>query len=92
MLFPEGGRYLDDKIHAFFYGFAMIAKETGRPVVPVILLNINKAYPPGSFFVYDYPIHIIIGEPFIMQKDETEDQFVHRVHKWFVEQMSSNGE
>lgn len=87
MLFPEGGRFIDDRIHSFFFGFAMLAKETQRPVVPVLLVNVNRAYPPGSFLIHQYPIHILIGEPFHMKKNETEEEFVDRVYAWFVEHM-----
>ena len=89
LLFPEGGRYTDDRIHSFFYGFAMLAKETKRPVVPVLLVNVNRVYPPRCFLIHQYPIHILIGEPFFMKIDETEEEFVERVHAWFVTKMKS---
>ena len=85
LLFPEGGRYIDGKIHNFFYGFAILAKETGRPVIPVMMYNLNKAYPPGAFLIHDYPIRIVIGSPFMYRSDETEDEFVQRVHTWFMD-------
>lgn len=90
LIFPEGGRYTDNTIHHFFAGFAMLATDTGRPVVPVAMLNVNKAYPPYSFLVHPYPIKIVIGKPFFIQKDESEEQFIKRVHAWFVEQMEKN--
>jgi 1-acyl-sn-glycerol-3-phosphate acyltransferase len=85
LLFPEGGRYIDNKIHNFFYGFAILAKEAGRPVIPVMMYNLNKVYPPGSFLIHYYPIRVIVGSPFNFKPDETEDEFVQRVHAWFVE-------
>ena len=89
MLFPEGGRYTDDRVHSFFYGFAMLAKETKRPVIPVFLINVHRVYPPRSFLIHQYPIHILVGEPFFMKSDETEEQFVDRVYAWFVSKMKS---
>lgn len=86
ILFPEGGRHTDGKIHNFFYGFAFLAKELGRPVVPIFMKNVNKAYPPGSFWLHQYPITIIIGKPFMYQQGESEEEFVQRVRAWFVEQ------
>ena len=35
MIFPEGQRYSDDKVHDFFGGFVILAKKMGRPLVPV---------------------------------------------------------
>jgi len=85
ILFPEGGRYIDGEIHSFFYGFAILAQGTGRPVVPVIMHNPGKVYPPYAFFIHPYPLEIIIGKPFIFKQEETERDFVDRVHAWFIE-------
>lgn len=83
MIFPEGGRILDDQVRDFFYGFAVIAKEVQRPVIPVMLINVGRVYPPGSFLVHYYPIKIIVGKPFFLQEHESLDDFVKRVHGWF---------
>lgn len=87
MIFPEGGRYVDDTIHPFFSGFAIIAQKTGRPVIPVFMKNLNKAFPPYSRWIYNYPVTITIGEPMKMQENENERTFVHRVRQWFEQQM-----
>lgn len=86
MLFPEGGRYIDGEIHSFFYGFAILAQGTGRPVVPVMMHNVGKVYPPYAFLVQPFPIRLVIGKPFIVQNGESEEEFVRRVHAWFLEQ------
>jgi 1-acyl-sn-glycerol-3-phosphate acyltransferase len=85
LLFPEGGRYIDNKIHKFLYGFAVLAKRTGRPVVPVLMKNVGKVYPPSAFWIARHPISITIGEPFYFKPDETDDEFVLRVRDWFVQ-------
>lgn len=90
MIFPEGGRYTDGKVHNFFYGFAVLAKKLHRPVVPVCMHNLGKVYPPYSFFVYNYPIKVIIGEPMHFKENETEEQFLQRVHAWFLAQNGDN--
>lgn len=90
MIFPEGARYIDGKIHSFFGGFGVIAKKTGRPVVPVCILGINKAYPPDTFWVYWYPITVIVGKPFKYEENDTDESFKQRVQGWFVEQMEQN--
>ena len=86
MIFPEGARYTDDKVHEFFGGFVMIAKKTGRPVIPVYINGVNKVYPPESILVYWYPITVTVGEPFVLQQDESDEHFKQRVYNWFVEQ------
>lgn len=87
MIFPEGGRYIDGNIHEFFNGFVLLAKKMGRPVVPVCITGVNKAYPPESFFVYWNPITVTVGPAFVYQTGETDDEFKNKVHAWFVEQL-----
>jgi 1-acyl-sn-glycerol-3-phosphate acyltransferase len=87
MIFPEGSRYTDGKIHDFFGGFVMLAKKIGRPVVPVCICGVNKVYPPESLLVYWHPITVVVGTPFVIQPDESDEQFKRRVHSWFVNQM-----
>lgn len=88
LLFPEGGRYIDGKIHDFFAGFAMIAKKLQQPVVPVIIRNAGKVYPPHSFLFYPHVIEIEIGDPFTVQEEETNVQCAQRAREWFVERNS----
>ncbi len=85
MIFPEGGRFNDGQVHNFFYGFAILAKDTKRPVVPVMLYNLGNIYPPGTFLIRNYPIEIVIGKPFIFKSEESDQDFVQRVHAWFLE-------
>ncbi|MDR3551038.1 MAG: 1-acyl-sn-glycerol-3-phosphate acyltransferase [Candidatus Babeliales bacterium] len=86
MIFPEGGRFTDGKIHDFFAGFAMLARKTGLPVVPVCMFGLNKAYPPKKFLIRRIPITVIVGKPFVIGEDETDEEFKNRVHAWFVQQ------
>jgi len=86
MIFPEGGRYTDGDIHKFYSGFAMLAKQLDRPVVPVRILGVEKVYPPGSFWIHRHPITMIVGKPMRMEEGEGEDTFKKRVHQWFLDQ------
>lgn len=84
LLFPEGGRYTDGTIHDFFGGFVILAKQTGRPVIPVLMRNMGKVYPPHSFLVHRYPVEVLIGAPLQIEPEETDEQFAERAHAWFV--------
>ena len=86
IFFPEGGRYVDGRIHDFFAGFAILAKKARLPVVPIYIKNLNKVYPPDSFWVYYNQVDVVIGEPLHMQKDEGERDFTDRVRSWFLKQ------
>lgn len=85
LLFPEGGRFIDGEVHDFFRGFVILAKQTGRPVVPVLLRNLGKVYPPHSFLIYRYPVEMLIGAPLRIESEETDEQFAQRAYAWFVE-------
>ncbi len=85
-MFPEGQRHTDGVVHEFMNGFVTLAKKTGRPVVPVCILGVNKAYPPNTFWVEWYPISVIIGKPFVYSSQETDEEFKERVFDWFERQ------
>ena len=86
MIFPEGRRYTDGKIHDFYGGFAILAKKTGLPVVPVRIFNLEKVYPPESFWMHRCPVDVVIGEAMSIREDESDQEFKDRVHDWFVQQ------
>lgn len=85
ILFPEGGRYIDGTIHQFFYGFALLSKATGRPVVPVLICNAGKVFPPGAYLLRPHKVSLHVGKPIYFMPEETDEAFVQRVHAWFVE-------
>jgi 1-acyl-sn-glycerol-3-phosphate acyltransferase len=86
MIFPEGGRFVDDKIHSFYGGFTLLAKKSGFPVMPVRIYNLEKVYPPGTFWIHYYPVKVVIGEPMYIREDEDDEAFKERVYAWFVNQ------
>lgn len=86
MIFPEGGRFNDGTVHDFLRGFAIIARKTGRPVVPVFMPYNGKVYPPRSFFIYRHTLYAKIGEAFTYNENDTDETFSNRVHTWFVKQ------
>ena len=85
LIFPEGKRYSDGKIHNFLPGFAVLAKKLNRPVIPVKIEGTNKILPKKQFIIDSNASHVklIVGKPFWYQKDETEKEFVARVRDWF---------
>lgn len=86
MIFPEGSRFNDGAVHKFFRGFAILAQDSGRPVVPVFIVNAGKVCPPRTFSIHYAPIHVIIGEPFYLREGESDQEFTKRVHMWFEQQ------
>jgi 1-acyl-sn-glycerol-3-phosphate acyltransferase len=86
MIFPEGARFTDGQMHEFFAGFVIIAKKTGRPVVPVRIFGVHEAYPPDAFLIHFNPITVVVGEPMRMGENEEDDAFKQRVFEWFLAQ------
>lgn len=84
MIFPEGGRYTDGKVHDFYRGFALLARKTGKPVVPVFIKGVNKVYPPDSFIVERHPVTVVVGVPLHIQEEEDDKAFKDRLYAWFV--------
>lgn len=86
MIFPEGGRYIDGDVHELFRGFVILAKKTGRPIIPVRIFGVNKVYPPKTFLVRYHPIKVVIGKPMYYAQEDTDESFKDRVYEWFIEQ------
>lgn len=86
MIFPEGGRFIDGKVHEFFGGFVILAKKTGRPVVPVRIFGAHKAYSPGAFIIRWHKIRVVIGRPLSLKDGESDEAFKQRVYNWFLSQ------
>ena len=87
MIFPEGTRHVDGRVHAFHQGFAFLAKKLNRPVIPIAISGMDKMYPRGSKIIDSSckKVIITIGEPIKMPVGETIEDFVHTVHRWFVD-------
>ena len=88
MIFPEGKRYIDGEIHNFYEGFAVAAKRLNRPVVPVLIKNLNKIFPPDSILIGYEKLEIVIGKPFEYNIENSTEEFKNTVHEWFVGNMN----
>lgn len=83
IIFPEGTRHVAGPVRDFLRGFALIARKTGRPVIPVFMPFNGLVYPPQSFWVYGHPLLVVVGEPMQLGAEESDEAFVARVHDWF---------
>ena len=87
ILFPEGTRHDDGKVHDFHPGFALLAKKLNRPVIPIKTTGLHKIFPKGKFLIKYHeaqPIRIVIGKPIYINENESVQDFANRVHNWFV--------
>lgn len=86
IIFPEGSRFADGKVHDFFSGFVILARRTGRPVIPIFIRDACVVYHPSSWLVRWHRIKVIVGQPFSIYNDESDEAFKQRVYASFVAQ------
>ncbi len=84
VIFPEGGRFTDGKIHDFYSGFITLAQKTNRPVVPILIQGAYKVYPPGTWLLEYHEITVTVGPTFVLEANETSDVFNARVRDWYL--------
>lgn len=89
VIFPEGTRHSDGKVHEFLQGFALIARHTRRPVVPIYMPDNYLVYPSGSFWIYFSPLRAVVGPQFVCEDGESDEVFTARVRGWFLQQEQS---
>src|SRR5665213_4321871 len=81
VLFPEGSRSPDGRIHEFKAGVGHLANDTGTPVVPVHIRGAYQIMPKGQQLPLPGPARVRIGKPMTAQSDEGSRQFTARVEK-----------
>jgi len=64
LLFPEGTRSLDGKIHAFKMGAFKLARDSNVEILPVVIEGTGRALPKKSIFLRNRSKFIVsIGKP-----------------------------
>ena len=63
IVFPEGTRSLDGRVHPFKKGPFVVAMEAGVPVVPVAISGSGKVTPKRAIAIWPGPIRVAVGEP-----------------------------
>jgi len=87
-MFPEGTRYSDGNIHPVRHGFARLARQLDRPVRPLYIKNAHKVLAKGSFVANtSVVVKIMVGPSFRLKPNESESDFVSRIHSWFVQKV-----
>ena len=87
LLFPEGTRSKDGKIHKFKKGGLLFAIETKLAVVPMALCGTGKVALKGARKLKSVPVELRIGEPIITEKLSYSDrnQLTESVYRKVVE-------
>jgi 1-acyl-sn-glycerol-3-phosphate acyltransferase len=74
IVFVEGTRSRDGKLHDFKKGPFVLAIRAGVPIVPVFIEGTFEALPPGGWYVRRRPITLKIGTPIPTAGREFDDR------------------
>ena len=70
LVFPEGRRAPDSRMHPFLEGVGMLAKELGVAVVPIRLDGLYEMKEAGRRFAHAGEVRVMIGEPIEFSRDD----------------------
>ncbi len=81
VLFPEGTRTTTGDINAFQPGIGLLARHTGRQVLPVRIVGIRRVLPKGAARPHRYPVEVRIGAPIRALPGEDARAFTARLEE-----------
>jgi 1-acyl-sn-glycerol-3-phosphate acyltransferase len=82
MMFPEGTRSPDGRLRSFKTGAFDLAKETGLPILPIVVNGTSNALPKRGFVLqgrHQIRVAILDEIPAASFADEAVDTLTHRV-------------
>jgi long-chain acyl-CoA synthetase len=89
MIFPEGTRSADGALGAFKESYAILARELGVPVVPVVIDGAHRALPTGHLLPRLLrKVSVTYLEPLRPRADEALAAFNERVHDAIAAQLA----
>ena len=85
IIFPEGTRHDDGKIHALMPGFAILAKKLNWPVIPITIKGVHKIFPKKSLLIDSNAsnVKLVVGKPIFFAQKETSSDFIKKAEDWF---------
>lgn len=93
VLFPEGTRHTDGKIHDFYAGFGMLAQKLKRPVIPIVIFGLHKVFPKKSLLVDSSActVTIKIGKPMYCPESMDTAEFVAHIQQYYQTELEKLG-
>jgi long-chain acyl-CoA synthetase len=79
IIYPEGTRSRSGEIAPFKGGLAVLAKKSGRSVVPIYVHGGLRVLPESTYIPRQGTITVYFGEPLHFLKDESSADFMVRV-------------
>lgn len=79
VMFPEGTRTMTGEINPFQPGIGLLARHTGRQVLPVRIVGIREVLPKGGRRPHRHPVEVRIGAPIRALPGEDARAFTARL-------------
>ncbi len=74
LVYPEGTRSLDGRIHRFKKGGVVLAIKLGIPIVPVAVCGTSQVITKHSWTIRPRLIELRLGEPFVTEELSYDDR------------------
>jgi len=72
VVFPEGTRSPDGRLHDFKKGAFVMAIKAGAPIVPISISGARKVMPKGQFVIHPGRVRITIHDPIATENHDLE--------------------
>ena len=79
VMFPEGTRTMTGRINPFQPGIGLLARHTGRQVLPIRIVGIWQVLPKGGTRPHRHPVEVRIGAPIRALPGEDARAFTARL-------------
>ena len=84
VLFPEGTRTKSQSLGEFKAGAVLVARETGRSIRPIVILDSDRLLPRGRSIPKSGTIRMVVLPPFICDLTQTADDDMTRLRDAMV--------
>ncbi len=81
LIFPEGTRSLDGKLHHFRPGIGLLANQSRVPIIPVALIGLGEMRSGKTRWFRSGKLEIRIGKPIIVAEGEDPAQLTSRLEQ-----------
>ena len=81
LIYPEGTRSRTGEIAPFKAGLGIVAKRTGRPVIPICIQGGGKVLAESTYIPIKGTIAVSFGKPLHFKQDDTAKSFASRVEQ-----------
>lgn len=91
VVFPEGTRSRDGRVHPFKKGPFVLALEAGVPVVPIAVVGAGAVTPKSRIEVHPGPIRVVLGEPVHPASHPDRDGLLREVRRRIIVMHRAHG-